>query len=101
MAIAVQFRLRNIEVKNTGHKRVNSMVVFSTVNKIWARAGIFFHGSITEESITDSTFWGVASYITWYYITGKIKCMHLPQSVFQFILAYHRSICTLKKSTTA
>ena len=59
MAIAVQFRLRNIKVKYKGRKRINSTVVFSTMNRIWARAGNFFYGSITEELTTDSTFWGV------------------------------------------
>lgn len=56
MAIAVQFRLRNIKVKNKGHKRINSVVVFSAVSRIWAKAENFFNSSITEESTTDSTF---------------------------------------------
>lgn len=56
MVIAVQFRLRNIKVKNKRHKRINSMVVFSTVNRPWARARNIPYGSVTEESTTDSTF---------------------------------------------
>lgn len=35
----------------------------------------YFYGSVSEESTTDSTFWGVASSRTWYHITGKSKRM--------------------------
>lgn len=84
MAIAVQFRLRNIKVKNKGYKRINSVAVFSTVSRIWARAENFFNSSITEESTTDSTFRGAASYINKYYTNRKIKYISFKASFSSF-----------------